>query len=234
MTRSAAGSPAALTPLYVVEFQSALRVELSQQPATNIPEMTLTTDTVAALAPDQASLKAASKLTKTAKWPVREFDAASNLVWGECQGSGANPYRTVFDLSDHGYKCTCPSRKFPCKHALALMWMYAEGPGDFSAGTVPEWVTDWLGRRRKTGAKPEVSTDGKSIALARAEEPEKPEDPKAIARREAAAKKRAEETEAALLGLWTTLRTGLLTNCKPGLVHYSTTFPLAAAPSLRG
>ncbi|MEM9341793.1 MAG: SWIM zinc finger family protein [Pseudomonadota bacterium] len=163
--------------------------------------MTITTDTVTALAPDQASLKAASKLMKAAKWPVRLRDEVSNLVWGECQGSGANPYRVVFDASDQGYKCTCPSRKFPCKHTLALMWMYAETPADFGAGDVPDWVTDWLGRRRKTGAAPadKPSSKGKSLSLARAEKPEKPEDPAAIARREAAAKKRAEETEAALL-----------------------------------
>ena len=181
--------------------------------------MTLSADTISALAPDQASLKAASKLMKSGKWPVLHLDEAANLVWGECQGSGANPYRVVFDRTDQGYKCTCPSRKFPCKHTLALMWMYVETPASFSAGEVPGWVSDWLGRRRKstgaTSAPP--SGDGKSLALARAAEPEKPEDPKAAARREAAAKKRAEETEAAILAaldaleIWIEdqLRTGL-------------------------
>jgi len=182
--------------------------------------MTITAETVSALAPDQASLKAASKLMKAAKWPVLRFDDASNLVWGECQGSGANPYRVVFDKSDQGYKCTCPSRKFPCKHALALMWMYVETPDTFSAGDVPEWVTDWLGRRRKTNGaataeKP--SSKGKSLSLARAEEPEKPEDPAAVARREAAAKKRAEETEAALLGAMDDLETWIEDQLRTGL-----------------
>ncbi|MHA3916332.1 SWIM zinc finger family protein [Halovulum sp. GXIMD14793] len=178
----------------------------------------MTTETVAALAPDQASLKAASKLMSAAKWPVREADANANLVWGECQGSGANPYRTVFDLTDQGYKCTCPSRKFPCKHALALMWMYAEAPAEFDAGSVPEWVNDWLGRRRKTGGpKAETSTEGKSLAEARAAEPEKPEDPKAIARRKAAAKKRAAETEVIRLGAMDDLENWIADQLRNGL-----------------
>ena len=183
--------------------------------------MSITTDTVAALAPDQASLKAASKLMKSAKWPVLMLDETSHLVWGECQGSGANPYRVVFDKSDHGYKCTCPSRKFPCKHALALMWMYAETPDGFCPGNVPEWVTDWLGRRRKSGGgvtkanKP--SGDVKNLSLARAPEAEKPDDPKIIARREAAQKKRAEDTEAAIHGAMDDLETWIKDQLSNGL-----------------
>ena len=30
------------------------------------------------------------------------------------------------DLRDLGSKCTCPSRKFPCKHVLGLLWLNAE------------------------------------------------------------------------------------------------------------
>src|SRR5689334_18025007 len=79
--------------------------------------------TIEGLAPDQASLSAASRLTKKASW-IR-LESRDALLWGECQGSGANPYRVAVDAGDHGYKCTCPSRKFPCKHALALMWISA-------------------------------------------------------------------------------------------------------------
>ena len=115
--------------------------------------MTITTDTVTALAPDQASLKAASKLMKANKWPLRQLDETADLVWGECQGSGANPYRVVFDRGDQGYKCTCPSRKFPCKHALALMWMYAETSGDFTAGGGAPAVITSPGRRASPDAR---------------------------------------------------------------------------------
>jgi hypothetical protein len=81
---------------------------------------------IEAIAPDQASLVAARKLVKPSGWSGLSCDNAG-LVWGECQGSGSSPYRVVISEIDAGYKCTCPSRKFPCKHNLALMWMRAEG-----------------------------------------------------------------------------------------------------------
>lgn len=111
--------------------------------------MDITLETIQALAPDQASLNAAKKLLKPAKWPVLGQFAASNVIWGQCQGSGANPYYTVADPVEHGYKCTCPSRKFPCKHVLALLWQFADDKTSFNDSPPPEWVNDWLGRKRK-------------------------------------------------------------------------------------
>jgi len=112
--------------------------------------MSLGTSSIENAAPDQASLKAASKLVSPAKWPERFISGDGGLIFGACQGSGANPYRVVVDLSDLEAKCSCPSRKFPCKHALALMLQYSGGPADFVQADVPAWVADWLGRRRKT------------------------------------------------------------------------------------
>src|SRR5215475_3570963 len=108
----------------------------------------LSKDKIERFAPDQASLGAALKLVKPAKWPVLGGDAGTTLLWGECQGSGSAPYRVVLATADLGYKCTCPSRKFPCKHVLALMWQYCDGPQRFSESAAPEWVNDWLSRRR--------------------------------------------------------------------------------------
>jgi hypothetical protein len=76
--------------------------------------MVLSLAKIEALAPDQAALDAARKLLKPATWPTLACDEAG-LVWGEAQGSGATPYRVVVSEVDAGYKCTCPSRKFPCK-----------------------------------------------------------------------------------------------------------------------
>ncbi|MEM7690519.1 MAG: SWIM zinc finger family protein [Pseudomonadota bacterium] len=146
--------------------------------------LALSLDKIERLASDQASLGAAKKLLKPAKWPLLQEDGAG-LIWGECQGSGATPYRVVVSELDTGYKCTCPSRKFPCKHALALMWIRADGIAPFSSAAAPQWVSDWLSRRRgpsavtgkpkddaKKGPKPSIA----ATALESAPKPLTPED----------------------------------------------------------
>jgi hypothetical protein len=176
--------------------------------------MGLTRSAIEAMAPDQSALTAASALLKPAKWLLRA--RSGGLIWGECQGSGANPYRVVADTEDHGSKCTCPSRKFPCKHALALMWMFVEDGAGFQDGDVPAWVNDWMGRRRK-GVAAATSGEAKSLAAAREASADAPPDPKADARKKAAAQKRAEDTRRSVhaateeLDVWIAdqLRTGL-------------------------
>jgi hypothetical protein len=91
----------------------------------------LTPQQVLALAPDDASAKAAQGLVKPAKWVT--LGAFEGGLWGECQGSGAKPYQVLVDANGLGAKCSCPSRKFPCKHGLALMLMFAGGTGRFAS-----------------------------------------------------------------------------------------------------
>lgn len=112
----------------------------------------LTKDKVEALAPDASSLDAARKLMKLSGWPLLAVDAQKTLAWGECQGSGATPYRVNVSLADVGYKCSCPSRKFPCKHVLAILLTNIDQPAKFIEAEPPDWVRDWLARRRKTSS----------------------------------------------------------------------------------
>ena len=146
-----------------------------------------TSQRVLQLAPDPASAKAGQGLTGKGKWPTLGHDAEA--VWGECQGSGSKPYQTQVDLSGPTFKCSCPSRKFPCKHGLGLMLMYAADA--FPAATKPQWVADWLASRVERAEKKQ----------AKAAEPPTPADPAAAAKRQAA---RAAEVGAGLasLRLW--------------------------------
>ena len=142
---------------------------------------------IEAAAPDQPSLAAARKLLVESKWPSLERDAEQRFLWGACQGSGASAYRVVVEIEDLGAKCSCPSRKFPCKHSLALMWWFAERPEHFQEAAVPEWVTEWHGRRRRGGggtAEKESSGPPKSARAAAAEAAaaETPRDAEASAR----------------------------------------------------
>ena len=190
--------------------------------------MAMSLEKIEAMAPDQASLAAARKLLKPAVWPAL-FANGDGLVWGECQGSGATPYRVCASEADGGYKCTCPSRKFPCKHSLALMWMRAEGKTAFAAGQPPEWVLDWMKRRRSAAggtAGPAsdsvpVESPVKSIAQALTVE-EEPADPKAEARAAAAREKNRREREEAILAGLDDLDLWLEDQTAAGLAGFAT------------
>src|SRR6478609_6626116 len=139
------------------------------------------------LATDQSSLKAAAGLAKPGKWSGVGGSHDGALIWGECAGSGANPYRVMADLRDLGNKCTCPSRKFPCKHVLALLWLKAEAVVPFAPADTPAWVSDWLGRRRtgtSSAKPPAIAAPGaaKDLRAARTVEADIAEDPKDVAR----------------------------------------------------
>lgn len=113
--------------------------------------MTLTADQILALAPDASSAKAGGQLAQPGKWG--NLGAAAGVLWGECQGSGKDPYRTQIDCSEPAFKCSCPSRKFPCKHGLGLYLLHAAHAGLFGGAEPPPWVRDWLEGRRQRAAK---------------------------------------------------------------------------------
>ncbi|MCX5331929.1 SWIM zinc finger family protein [Streptomyces sp. NBC_00140] len=108
-------------------------------------------DQVLALAPDAASRKAGSKLGAAGPWS-EAGSSDEGTVWGQCKGSGSKPYQTVVDIADvsgPAYKCSCPSRKFPCKHALGLLLLWAGEDGAVPRGQAPDWAEQWLEARRK-------------------------------------------------------------------------------------
>ncbi|MGW6707452.1 SWIM zinc finger family protein [Streptomyces sp. NPDC054956] len=117
-----------------------------------------TAEQVLALAPDDASRKAGARLGGAGPWS-QTGGSASGAVWGLCKGSGSKPYRTVVDLTGPAYKCSCPSRKFPCKHALGLLLFWsAEGLGDPAAA--PDWADEWLTERAAKAARPPARPEG--------------------------------------------------------------------------
>jgi hypothetical protein len=109
----------------------------------------LTQEQIIALAPDAAAAKAGRSLAAAASWPLLGSDDAA--LWGECRGSGATPYQTRVERMEVAYKCSCPSRKFPCKHVLGLLLLAAAG--SVPRAVAPAWVSDWLAQRRDKSAK---------------------------------------------------------------------------------
>ncbi|TDB99135.1 SWIM zinc finger family protein [Actinomadura sp. 7K534] len=102
-------------------------------------------DQVLGLAPDAASAKAAGSVAKPAKWGGTGCD--DEAVWGECQGSGKSVYRAGVDLTEPAFRCSCPSRKIPCKHVLGLLLLWAAG--SVEDGPRAGWVAEWLAERRE-------------------------------------------------------------------------------------
>ncbi|GJE26466.1 SWIM zinc finger family protein [Methylobacterium organophilum] len=149
--------------------------------------MSLTAAQILDLAPDASSRKAGQDQAKPAKWSAP--GRAGGVIWGEIKGSGASPYRTVADLAGPASKCTCPSRKFPCKHALGLMLLDAAAP--LAEAEPPDWVAAWMKGRESRATAAET----------KAQAPAKPVDEKAQAKRRQA---REERVAAALdeFDLW--------------------------------
>jgi hypothetical protein len=140
--------------------------------------MPWTPESVLALAPDPSSAKSGQALAAARQW--QGLGRSDLALWGEIKGSGSTPYQTRIDLREPAFKCSCPSRKFPCKHGIGLLLVFAKEPTAFQEADPPAWVADWLGGREQRAEKKAE----KAAAVAAA-----PPDPEAQ-------KKRADQREA--------------------------------------
>jgi hypothetical protein len=127
---------------------------------------------VLALAPDSASATAGRRLAATRGWPVLGSD--ERAVWGLAQGSGKNPYQVAVDLDGPAFRCSCPSRKVPCKHAIGLLLLWSAG--DAKACAPPPFAEEWLAARAERADKAVARSAARSA---------KEVDPEARAKRQA-------------------------------------------------
>ncbi|RYG42153.1 SWIM zinc finger family protein [bacterium] len=163
-----------------------------------------TSEAVLALAPDAPSAQAGKGLASASKWVSFATDGAT--AWGLAKGSGKEPYQVAIDLVEPAFKCSCPSRKFPCKHGLGLLLLVAQG--SVAQGSPPDFVGEWLSKRQ-------------AKAAVVAEKGEKAPDPAAQAKR---AKKREERVsdgvEECALWLRDTVRQGLSSSSVSTVQHF--------------
>ncbi len=171
------------------------RVSTSQREDANLE---WTSDQVLKLAPDASAARSGRDLASVRRWAA--LGCNEEACWGECQGSGSSPYQTQIDLRGPAFRCSCPSRKFPCKHGLALFLLYAENQIAFAACEPPAWVLEWQAAR----AKKEEQRANKA-ETAREGEPAAPVDSaaqaKRLAQREAKVSAGLEELKRWLLDL---------------------------------
>lgn len=190
---------------------------------------------IESVAPSAAAVTAARPLATPTRW--RGLGADDRVVWGSFQGSGAEPYDTTVDHVDVGFRCTCPSRRTPCKHALALLFLWARD--QVPPGVPTERVEAWLRRRGRPAsesaeessgptASPPEPTDGAEATSGTSPDEPSPA-PVPDPERDAARDERVERMFAGLTELdrWLDdrIRTGL---ADPALARYSTWDDLAA------
>ena len=85
----------------------------------------ITEQQIFAMAPNQSAVANAKKISQKGGFVRLECSADDTFYMGECSGSGKSNYITSVDFIDAASpvcRCSCPSRQFPCKHGLALLF----------------------------------------------------------------------------------------------------------------
>lgn len=120
----------------------------------------LTEAYVDSLAPNAGAIKNGRDLVRKNSFPVRSISEDRTLLFGECKGSGKEPYRCSIDLIQEGspvFRCTCPSRQFPCKHTLGLLYAYVSASSSFDTADIPADIADKRDKAEKREEKKQAA-----------------------------------------------------------------------------
>lgn len=112
----------------------------------------ITEQQILSLAPNANAASNGKKISQKGGFVKLERTSDSLLYVGECKGSGKNNYITSADYIDRAnpvFRCSCPSRQFPCKHSLALLYEILNKK-EFTICEVPE---DIIRKRNKKLAR---------------------------------------------------------------------------------
>ncbi|MCC8173872.1 MAG: SWIM zinc finger family protein [Odoribacter sp.] len=134
--------------------------------------MNITSTIIEGLAPNASAAKNGRDLVAKNKFSNLKISAEKNLIWGECAGSGSKPYYCSADYIDENnpvFRCSCPSRQFPCKHSIGLLYAYEKGL-PFTEDAVPE---DIASKRDKIVKKQEKKEQEKEEIKQKSDKPKK-------------------------------------------------------------
>lgn len=114
---------------------------------------------IMAMAPNITAVNNAKKISKNGSFIKLEKSEDETFYMGICSGSGKSNYTTSIDFikpEEPVFRCSCPSRQFPCKHSIALM--FETITKEFSICEIPE---DILTKRAKKEARIEKKEEKK-------------------------------------------------------------------------
>ncbi len=113
---------------------------------------TITEPLILSLAPNATAANNGRKISQRGGFVSRSRSEDDSFYMGECSGSGKANYITSADFiveEKPVLRCSCPSRQFPCKHCLALLFEIS-GQKEFALCEIPE---DILKKRRQKEAR---------------------------------------------------------------------------------
>ena len=123
----------------------------------------ITEEKIAAMAPNQAAAANGKKISRGGGFVRLEHSADDTFYMGECKGSGKSNYITSVDFIEPDApvcRCSCPSRQFPCKHGLALLYEIA-AKREFGTCAIPD---DIIKKREKKQSRDKKEADIASSA----------------------------------------------------------------------
>ena len=124
--------------------------------------MTITEQFILMTAPNAAAAANGRKLSREGRFSDHGCSREGNVFWANCAGSGKNGYRTSVDFTGGEGKpvcrCSCPSRQFPCKHGVGLLYEILAGK-QFPVGAMPEDLARKLEKQAAKAAKDWATSD---------------------------------------------------------------------------
>jgi hypothetical protein len=121
---------------------------------------------VESAAPNADAMKNGRGLVVKSKFISLHIDADQTILFGQCQGSGKEPYVCSSDFAradQPTHRCSCPSRQFPCKHCIGLMFAYVLKKGSFTTAEIPpelaekrEKLATRVEKKKEESAKPKT------------------------------------------------------------------------------
>lgn len=120
--------------------------------------MDLTEATIMRIAANASAVSNGKKLSQKGSFSNLCKNAESTVYWADCKGSSSS-YETSVDFGDGNQdpvcRCSCPSRQFPCKHGIGLMFEIIAGK-TFSDSVIPEALAAKIAKREAAEAKKEA------------------------------------------------------------------------------
>ena len=136
---------------------------------------TVSEQQIVSMAPNANAVKNARKISTEGGFVARFRSPDDTFYRGECRGSGKSNYAVSVDFITEGqpvFRCSCPSRQFPCKHGLALMFEIMNGKS-FHIEEIPADILDKRAKKEAREAKKAEQSSGDSARNVKGSEPKK-------------------------------------------------------------